>query len=386
MNIYNLFFDKTEKETKVEAGWHISQTYKGVKLTANVGGTIKTIVNATDRLRALTINDATGVDLNTLVINPGYKNAHLELPTEVPNLNFAIYVRASEGEQISSIKLEGCSVVMSNITSDRKEAAMLIIVQDPEAYRIRVYQTDKKLILMQNGKFKISTIDHDLNMSKKLRPRLYLQLPEKAFFTTDVKSEVASQMIAMGYRVVYTPMFLVGNKYLDTSSIITPDGETLLSGGNSYIIDIKDKEKYGMGVEDTLKEIHKDLNIKYACYDVVKKTDIILFLPLKAFLTSDMKSDLSTQMKDMGYSVIYIPMLLDYGTYLDADGLINNDIVINNNEYIIDMDDIRIYGKCVESSLKSIHKDLNIKYAFEDVVKNKAIIYEIVADDDVYNC
>lgn len=256
MKIYNLFFNKEDKQKFPDAGWHLANNRRGLKLTANVTGSIKTVVSSSEELMA-EYDDGNAIGLDDICLKPLYKSAKLAVSNTVDDLNFALYVKVEEGQQISSIKLEGCSVVMSSIDNgNRQEAAMLIVVQDKNNYKVTVYQTDKKVIFVKNGNYQLSKVDHVLNMSKKIKPRLYLQMPVNTFITSNLNGVSANVMRGKGFEIMYAPLLLLSNKYLDMRCIMS---DVLMRDDYLFVIDGDDDIKWGDAIRESIRASYKYL-------------------------------------------------------------------------------------------------------------------------------
>lgn len=217
MKIYNIFFNTNER--KSNAGWNLAYNGDKLLLTANIEGMVKTVISSTLELRAKMpeLGDISNRDFKKNInIIPGFKTAKLGTVQEGNNNgNFVLYMKAEAGKTISSIKLDHCSVVMSNIHPNRTEAALVVVVHDINKFRLRVYQADGKLLSVDKSGFKFNVVKHDVKPSKVLRPTVYIQLPEKIFFTSKIKSDKATEMIGNGYTPIYLPLFLVKNKVLE---------------------------------------------------------------------------------------------------------------------------------------------------------------------------
>lgn len=216
MKIYNIFFNANERNNN--AGWGFTNgKNESLILTAKVGGQVKTVITGSDEVKA---SKFTAVEINNkdfkrkFALVPGYKTAKLVHSDGAPDYNFVVYIKAEEGKRIAAIKTDGCAVVMSNITGDKKEAALVVIVTDPDKFRVRAYQTDKQLMTLDKTGFKMSAVTHELKEARVIKPTLYLQLPEKVFFTKDLKSEKTLEQIAKGFAPVYVPLFLAKTRVL----------------------------------------------------------------------------------------------------------------------------------------------------------------------------
>ena len=187
MKILSLTFYESIDETK---GWRISHKENGTNVSSiccEVAGK-EVRASSTKKMQAL-LDETPSLEIEKMGIVPLCNKALLDA-ADAKNAQdaVAIYVTSSDDSTIAAVKLDNCATIASRVSPDKKEAAFIVLFQKSD-WRIRIYQEDKKLIMVNKTGVETSEVTHNITPVPVLKIRRLLQLPKKVFVTRFQKGE-----------------------------------------------------------------------------------------------------------------------------------------------------------------------------------------------------
>lgn len=186
MRIFTLNFNKNAGRSN--NGWRLSHKENGSNfssLVCNIAG-VRAYVSTTKALQAVLDQETNTSVLGKIRTVALYEKSLLDVKEEgkANRESYAIYVEAEAGQKLAAIKLDGCATAFQKIAKDNSAAAF-IVVATAKDFRVRIYQTNKKVITVNaEGKIINEVVKHDVKEPvNTIRLKKLVPVPKKIVVT-----------------------------------------------------------------------------------------------------------------------------------------------------------------------------------------------------------